>query len=295
METTNNEEFRLISEGKPIHLNEKLEKEKNKQPLDLISTHKNESYYKNTNLFKSTPIDLISTHKNKTINNNYYLTENEKKITQNYNHQSIQSIDPQLKHTPKNKQNDISRNKSINKSVNKTKLKERNRKKAKTIIKKTTLTIIILLILSYGIGKTYNRIQTYQQTEQIKIELVTDFQNELEQNEIYLKDINASKECAETIKQNIDKFNGNFIQNNLFKFYLITNNDAEIMNKLSQKAYGMSFSQYIKDLGYFEKLEDSQGKVITIAPSFTKWENAQEAKALNQKNTNQETTKGVKK
>ena len=325
MEKNNNEDFNFLSQENDTKLNEENEtkhiERKNSiftptiEPTYKFPSHTTNNEIKNrNNIFTPTiePTAKFPTHTTKTelsyddnrfisnykkeipIDSFFKTTPNKQDITKNNSQTSIPDF-LQKDYRQQPKQTDEEIDKSINKSINKNKIKENKIKKAKKIIKKSILSLIILLILSSGIEKTYKKIQIHQQTEQIKIELVTNFQNELEQNKININDISSSKECTEIIKKNIDKFDKEFIMNNIFIFYLITNNDTETMNKLSRKAYGTSFSQYIKDLGYFEKWKDSQGNLITIAPSLTKWANAEEAKALNQKNISQETTKGVKK
>lgn len=166
------------------------------------------------------------------------------------------------------------RQNSINKSINKTKIKESKTKKTVRIIAKATLIASILAVLVTGGYKLSNEISTHTEGEKIKQEIVINFEDQL-------KSFGINKEHLD---QFIDTFDKDFLEDNLFEIYLITNNDGNIMNKVSKKLYNKSFSSHIKESGYFEQEYGNDGKPNSIRyASYRKWENAMEAKALKEK------------
>lgn len=166
------------------------------------------------------------------------------------------------------------KDKAINKSINKPKIKESKAKKTVKIIAKATLIASILAVLITGGFKMANKVSTHIEGEQIKAELVLNFEERL-------KALGIDKEYLE---QYIEIFDKDFLENNLFEFYLITENNPSIMNRISKKLYNKNFSNYIIQSGYFEQSYDNNGKATEVRyPTFLKWENAMEAMHIKEK------------
>lgn len=159
--------------------------------------------------------------------------------------------------------------KIIEKSVNKTKIKKKRK-----LTKLGKSAVIILIVINLGIISSLasfltNKFKIHSETEQVKVVLQEDFNNTLNTHNIEL--INIDKE--------IELFSKEYIKKNLFNFYLKTNNNKDIMDKLIKKMTDNefnSFSSYIINEGYFYKIGDDK-----FLPNYKSWENHMEAHALN--------------
>lgn len=163
-----------------------------------------------------------------------------------------------------------SNDKIIEKSIKKKKIKK---KRKLTKLSKTIL--ISLIVINLGISSALavnlsNKVEIHEQTEQIKVVLQEDFDRILDYHNLKLQDIDKE----------INLFSKEFIRDNLFNFYLKTNKDKNIMDKLIQKMTDnefKTFGSYIINEGYFYKSELSD---IMYTPNYQSWENHMEAAAL---------------
>ena len=161
----------------------------------------------------------------------------------------------------------------IEKSVKAPKLKESKLKKAVKIIAKATIIASILAGLIAGGAKIANKIETHMKTEEIKVEIMDELSQKLSKMGI----------DSDNIEQNIEALDKDFIKDNLFGLYLITDNNNEIMSKIANKINYSSFGDYVEDLGYVEVDRDESGIPIASWASYPQYENAMEAKALKEK------------
>lgn len=171
----------------------------------------------------------------------------------------------------------------IQKSINAPKLKESKLKKATKIIAKATIVAAILAGLIAGASYAKGRIETHIKTEGIKVEIMDELSQKLSKMGI----------DSDNIDQHIEALDKDFIKDNLFGFYLLTDNNYETMKKIANKINYSSFGDYVEDLGYVEIDRDESGIPIASWASYPQYENAMEAQALKEKeqkeNTEQQT------
>lgn len=259
----NNRNLDLISEGYPNSKN--FNQNNNKPNYDLISESKTEKYAPKEYIPSSHNKEMIS--RGKTISEYYH--QNKTNINkQNSNKKEVENI--------------AFRNKCKSKKV----LQEKKQKRRKISLSKVALVTALTALLAIGIAKGVEKVHTHIETEQIKTEVLSNFTMTLQQ-------LNFD---FDNMKESILLLDKDFIKENIFGFYLLTNNDNELMKVVAQRIGYSNFDQFVIDEGYHTKeYYSSNGEGYYLAANTHAWENNEEAKALQTKEIQEtEITKGAK-
>lgn len=233
---------------------------------------------KETNIFNNTTT-LQSTEKNYKLDP---LTEFEikAKVEKDMN-------DIRKKLENKNRENNQNTNKPKNiperKSINKEKIKKRKKEK---ILGKIALFTAITTIMTYAIAKGIEHHQFYK-TNDIKeyatLQILDDLANQnIITHEILNDELNYYNLSG--IENKINNLSPRYIEENLYKFFVLLHKDEEIMNLLTQRAFGMNFKDYLISTGFYKEHLDINGEVTHIDVDYQAWEFAQ--KKLTQKEMN---------